>query len=131
MAAKTALSWGTALPIILAGLGAAMAVVKGLIDSNIPKHADGGFQKGGLFYAGEKGAEWVGRQGNTSTIVNDAQMSDIMRDSVAQGVMQANIATRTTSQKQRPIVLNVDGKKFLEIVESEASKNGKELARVK
>lgn len=131
VAAKTALSWGTALPIILAGLGAAMAGVKGLIDSNIPKHADGGFQKGGLFYAGEKGAEWVGRQGNTSTIVNDAQMSDIMRDSVAQGVMQANIATRTTSQKQRPIVLNVDGKKFLEIVESEASKNGKELARVK
>lgn len=50
------------------------------------KHADGGFQTGGLFYAGEKGAEWVGRQGNTSTIVNDTQMSDIMRDSVAQGV---------------------------------------------
>lgn len=50
------------------------------------KHADGGFQTGGLFYAGEKGAEWVGRQGSTSTIVNDTQMSDIMRDSVAQGV---------------------------------------------
>ena len=50
------------------------------------KHADGGFQTGGLFYAGEKGAEWVGRQGSTSTIVNDTQMSDIMRESVAQGV---------------------------------------------
>lgn len=50
------------------------------------KHADGGFQTGGLFYAGEKGAEWVGRQGSTSTIVNDTQMSVIMRESVAQGV---------------------------------------------
>ena len=95
------------------------------------KHADGGFQKGGLFYAGEKGAEWVGRQGNTSTIVNDTQMSDIMTDSVALGVIKGNMAVRGSSQKQRPIVLNVNGKKFLEIVEEEASKNGKQLARVK
>lgn len=115
-----------------AALTAAITLVAGTaIAVGTNKFADGGYQKGGLFYAGEKGAEWVGRQGNTSTIVNDSQMSDIMRDSVAQGVMQANIATRTAGQKQRPIVLNVDGKKFLEIVESEASKNGKELARVK
>ena len=130
MAYKGALTMGTAIPIITAAVGIGAAGIKGIIDST-NAYADGGFQKGGLFYAGEKGAEWVGRQGNTSTIVNDAQMSDIMRDSVAQGVMQANIATRTTAQKQRPIVLNVDGKKFLEIIESEASKNGKELARVK
>ena len=85
MAYKGALTMGTAIPIITAAVGIGAAGIKGLIDS-ANAYADGGFQKGGLFYAGEKGAEWVGRQGNTSTIVNDAQMSDIMRDSVAQGV---------------------------------------------
>lgn len=129
LALKSVLTAGAALPIALAGIGMAIAGVKGIFESN--KFADGGFQKGGLFYAGEKGAEWVGRQGNTSTIVNDTQMSDIMTDSVALGVIKGNMAVRGSSQKQRPIVLNVNGKKFLEIVEEEASKNGKQLARVK
>ena len=70
-----------------AALTAAITLVAGTaIAVGANGFADGGYQKGGLFYAGEKGAEWVGRQGNTSTIVNDTQMSDIMRDSVAQGV---------------------------------------------
>lgn len=85
MAYQGALTVGVAIPIITAAVGVGIAGIKGLIDS-AKEHADGGFQTGGLFYAGEKGAEWVGRQGNTSTIVNDTQMSDIMRDSVAQGV---------------------------------------------
>lgn len=85
LAYKGALTMGIAVPIITAAVGIGAAGIKSLIDS-ANAYADGGFQKGGLFYAGEKGAEWVGRQGNTSTIVNDTQMSDIMRDSVAQGV---------------------------------------------
>lgn len=85
MAYQGALTVGIAVPIITAAVGIGIAGIKGLIDS-AKEHADGGFQTGGLFYAGEKGAEWVGRQGSTSTIVNDTQMSDIMRDSVAQGV---------------------------------------------
>lgn len=85
MAYHGALTVGVAVPIITAAVGVGIAGIKGLIDS-AKEHADGGFQTGGLFYAGEKGAEWVGRQGSTSTIVNDTQMSDIMRESVAQGV---------------------------------------------
>lgn len=85
MAYQGALTVGIAVPIITAAVGVGIAGIKGLIDS-AKEHADGGFQTGGLFYAGEKGAEWVGRQGSTSTIVNDTQMSDIMRESVAQGV---------------------------------------------
>lgn len=85
LAYKGALTMGVAVPIITAAVGIGAAGIKGLIDS-ANTYANGGFQKGGLFYAGENGAEWVGRQGNTSTIVNDTQMSDIMRDSVAQGV---------------------------------------------
>lgn len=85
MAYQGALTFGVAVPIITAAVGVGIAGIKALIDS-AKEHADGGFQTGGLFYAGEKGAEWVGRQGSTSTIVNDTQMSDIMRESVAQGV---------------------------------------------
>lgn len=80
-------------PVALASLGltigAMLAGIRGVIESSIATHADGGFQSGGLFYAGEKGPEWVGKQGNASTILNDSQMSDIMRDSVAQGVTVA------------------------------------------
>lgn len=129
VALKGVASAGVAIPIALAGIGMAIAGVKGIFSSN--KYAEGGFQSGGLFYAGEKGPEWLGRQGNTATIVNDTQMSDIMEESVARGVMRGNIAMRGNSQKQRPIVLNVNGKKFLEIVEEEAGKNGKQLAKVK
>lgn len=129
VALKGVASAGVAIPIALAGIGMAIAGVKGIFSSN--KYAEGGFQSGGLFYAGEKGPEWLGRQGNTATIVNDTQMSDIMEESVARGVMRGNIAMRGNSQKQRPIVLNVNGKKFLEIIEEEAGKNGKQLARVK
>lgn len=85
LAYQGALTAGIAVPIITAAVGVGIAGIKGLIDS-AKEHADGGFQTGGLFYAGEKGAEWVGRQGSTSTIVNDTQMSDIMSESVAQGV---------------------------------------------
>ena len=74
--------------ITAASIAAGITLVAGtaIALGTAQKHADGGFQTGGLFYAGEKGAEWVGRQGSTSTIVNDTQMSDIMRESVAQGV---------------------------------------------
>lgn len=78
-----ALRAGLTAAAITAGITLAAGTIIALATE---KHADGGFQTGGLFYAGEKGAEWVGRQGSTSTIVNDTQMSDIMRDSVAQGV---------------------------------------------
>lgn len=91
LAYQGALTAGIAVPIITAAVGVGIAGIKGLIDS-AKEHADGGFQTGGLFYAGEKGAEWVGRQGSTSTIVNDTQMSDIMRESVAQGVKSGMVS---------------------------------------
>lgn len=102
-----------------------------VIDS-LYKHANGGFQTGGLFYAGEAGPEWVGRQGNTSTIINDGQMSDIMRDSVAKGVMQANIASRQISGAGRSgkvAVVNLNGKHLFDVVEQEGYKEGKVFAK--
>lgn len=95
-------------------------------------YADGGFQTGGLFYAGEAGPEWVGRQGNTSTIINDSQMSDIMRKSVAEGVMQANIASRQmagTKTTNKVAVVNLDGKHLFDVVEETGRREGKVFAK--
>lgn len=96
-------------------------------------HADGGFQTGGLFYAGEGGPEWVGRQGNTSTILNDNQMSDIMMDSVAKGVMKANMATRQMGGSQKSngkvAIVNINGKHLFDVVEQEGYKEGKVFAK--
>ena len=106
------------LAALKAGLTAA-AITSGvtlaagtIISLAAEKHADGGFQTGGLFYAGEKGAEWVGRQGSTSTIVNDTQMSDIMQFSVEKGVVNGltrmQRATGSTANNEAAIYLDGD-----------------------
>lgn len=110
-----------------AALGLATSVVN---KQKVAYKADGGYMTGGLFYAGESGAEWVGRQGNTSTIINDRQMSDIMTEAVAKGVAMGNGFGRTNNTKQAPIVVNVDGKKLFEVVEDRGRNVGKAFARV-
>lgn len=133
-----AMSMGVAVPIVLAGIAAAIAGAAALTQStekkaNTVAFANGGFTKGNLFYAGERGPEWVGRQGNTSTIMNDTQMSDIMRRSVAEGVAIGNAGGYNNNRREsrQPIILQVNGKKFLEIVEDEGKKVGKTMARVR
>lgn len=134
--AKAAAAAGIAAPA-MAGITAA-AIAAGIVLAagtaiSVSKFAEGGFTSGSLFYAGERGPEWVGRQGNTSTIINDAQMSDIMRSAVAEGVAIGNAGSYNGNRREstRPIILQVNGKKFLEIVEDEGKKVGKTLARVR
>lgn len=133
-----AMTLGVAVPIVLGGIAAAIAGAVALTQSTEQKantfaFANGGFTKGNLFYAGERGPEWVGRQGNTSTIMNDTQMSDIMRRSVAEGVAIGNAGGYNNNRREsrQPIILQVNGKKFLEIVEDEGKKVGKTMARVR
>lgn len=133
-----AMTLGVAVPIVLGGIAAAIAGAAALTQStekkaNTVAFANGGFTRGNLFYAGERGPEWVGRQGNTSTIMNDTQMSDIMRRSVAEGVAIGNAGGYNNSRREsrQPIILQVNGKKFLEIVEDEGKKVGKTMARVR
>lgn len=133
-----AMSMGVAVPIVLAGIAAAIAGAAALTQpseqkANTAAFANGGFTRGNLFYAGESGPEWVGRQGNTSTIMNDTQMSDIMRRSVAEGVAIGNAGGYNNNRREsrQPIILQVNGKKFLEIVEDEGKKVGKTMARVR
>ena len=106
----------------------------GAISESINKHADGGFQTGGFFLAGESGPEWVGRQGNTATILNDNQMGDIMTDSVARGVIKGNIANRQmgggrTQRSGKIAVVNLNGKHLFDVVEEEGQKEGKVFAK--
>lgn len=133
-----AMSLGVAVPIVLGGIAAAIAGAAALTQpseqkANTAAFANGGFTRGNLFYAGERGPEWVGRQGNTSTIMNDTQMSDIMRRSVAEGVAIGNAGGYNNNRREsrQPIILQVNGKKFLEIVEDEGKKVGKTMARVR
>ena len=133
-----AMTMGVAVPIVLAGISAAIAGAVALTQpseqkANALAFANGGFTRGNLFYAGERGPEWVGRQGNTSTIMNDTQMSDIMRRSVAEGVAIGNAGGYNNNRREsrQPIILQVNGKKFLEIVEDEGKKVGKTMARVR
>ena len=116
---------GALVGLAAAGIGGAVGYIN--------KHADGGFQTGGFFLAGESGPEWVGRQGNTATILNDNQMSDIMMDSVAKGVIKANMATRQMGGAQKSggkvAVVNINGKHLFDVVEKEGYKEGKVFAK--
>lgn len=125
----------TAYYVAMGGLivGTAAAGIGGAIGS-AKKHADGGFQTGGFFLAGESGPEWVGRQGNTATILNDNQMGDIMTDSVARGVIKGNIANRQmgggrTQRSGKIAVVNLNGKHLFDVVEEEGQKEGKVFAK--
>lgn len=124
----TAIAKGALVGATVTGIG---LTVGSTLSALINKHAEGGYQTGGLFYAGENGAEWVGRQGNTSTIVNDKQMSDIMQQAVAMGVVQGNRmsnAGRTAVGDGKVAVVNLDGKKLFEVVEYNGKKVGKVFA---
>lgn len=78
IAVKTAASWGSMLPVLLAGVGAAIAGVQGLSETVIPKYAVGAsdIDSGTLFVAGEMGkteAVYTGSNGKTN-VANVQQM---------------------------------------------------------
>lgn len=78
IALKTTVTWGVALPILLAGVGMAIAGVQGLTETFIPKYAVGAsdIDSGTLFVAGEMGkteAVYTGSNGKTN-VANVQQM---------------------------------------------------------
>lgn len=94
LAAYSVISWGTALPILMASVGAAFAGVKGLSSQynieDIPAHANGGFVEDGLFFANS--GEMVGKFTNGRTAV--ANNDQIVRG-IQQGVYSAMMAYNT------------------------------------
>ena len=137
VAMNTAVSWGTMLPVLLAGVGAAIAGVKGLTTEveSISGFADGGYTNANLIMTHENGKrEWVGKAAGSSAIVNDTQMSDIMQNAVSRGTYQAmkaaqaNSSTRASNQT---IVGEVDGETLFTWFVRKSKEKGYDLNKIK
>ncbi len=102
---QNVMSWGVALPIIGAAIGAAIAGVKAQLD-DIPKFAAGGTPtKGSLFYAGEAGAELVANTGGGNTsVLNLSQFREAVRDGFIEGW---SLVADEAEESGQPIVVNI------------------------
>lgn len=136
LAYKGALTWGTALPILTASIGAAIAggmAWKGQIES-IAGFADGGYTNANLIMTHENGKrEWVGKAAGSSAIVNDTQMSDIMEVAVAKGVynaLSARSAMGGNTPTNETIVVKIGEEAVFNAVRKTAKRQGRDFARV-
>lgn len=132
VAMNTAGSWGTMLPVLLAGVGMAIAGVKGMV-SDVKGFANGGYTNANLIMTHENGKrEWVGKAAGSSAIVNDTQMSDIMEGAVAKGVYRALSTDRAygNATTDRPIVIKIGEEQVFRAVRTAAKRQGKDFASV-
>lgn len=119
--------------------------IPGLEDKGIPKieyanfgrldyvsFADGGITDANLIMTHENGVrEWVGKQGNSTAVVNDTQMSDVMGKAVRNGVLEAmSYNTGNGETFNITVQANLDGQKVYESTRRIARKNGEKFARV-
>lgn len=118
LAMNTVISWGTALPILLAGIGASIAGVKGLMPK-VDMYATGAsnIDGGTLFVAGEMGkteAVYTGSNGKTN-VANVTQME--------QAFYNALVRYGKTGNGQ--VVVNLDGQRIYENTTAHAKKEGR------
>ena len=94
--------------------------------------ADGGITDANFIMTHENGVrEWVGRQGNSTAVVNDTQMSDVMGTAVRNGVLEAlSYNTGTNETFNITVQANLDGQKVYETTRKIARKNGEKFAKV-
>lgn len=136
VAMNTSISWGTMLPVLLAGVGAAIAGVQGLTTDveNIAGFANGGYTNANLIMTHENGKrEWVGKAAGSSAIVNDTQMSDIMEVAVARGVYNALSARgelNGNTTTEQPIIIKIGEEEVFRAVKSSAKKQGLGFANI-
>lgn len=127
------------VPVAL-GVGASLAGGILLLSSSIKKQQIQGFANGGITNANlimthENGVrEWVGRQGSSTAVVNDSQMSDVMEQAVARGVYRALSSARqvesSSNNGSHTTKIYINGREILTAVENEASKQGKKFANI-
>lgn len=139
-ALHSAWSVGLATAGIIAGI-AAIATSIATIKKDIAEpvswsaHYDGGYTNANLIMTHENGKrEWVGKAAGSSAIVNDTQMSDIMETAVAKGVYRALSSSRmdggSGGTTKNVYNFQVNGRTLLSVMEDEARKQGKTLARI-
>lgn len=95
-------------------------------------YAEGGITDANLIMTHENGVrEWVGRQGNSTAVVNDTQMSDVMGKAVRNGVLEAmSYNTGNGETFNITVQANLDGQKVYESTKRIARRNGEKFARV-
>ena len=126
-------NWAKAL-MVGATVAGGMLMVSS-ITSQLDGYADGGYTNANLIMTHENGKrEWVGKAAGSSAIVNDTQMSDIMETAVAKGVYRALSSSRTDGGSggttKNVYNFQVNGRTLLSVMEDEARKQGKTLARI-
>ena len=89
-----ALSWGTAIPVILGatatGIAGITSMVKGFNQNSIEYRENGGFvSKGQLFVANEKGAELVGSMDGKTAVANNQMIVEGIEQASYRGFMRA------------------------------------------
>ena len=117
LALRGVMSWGTALPIITAGIGVAIAGVKGMLQ--VDNYADGGLpDKGTLFRAGEAGAEIVyNTPSGQSGVVNVQQIEQAMYGALVR-------YGKTNGGNGQPIEVYLDGEKVYQNTTAHAKRRG-------
>lgn len=125
LAMNTVISWGTALPVLLAGVGAAIAGVQGLMPK-VEMYAMGAsdIDGGTLFVAGEMGkteAVYTGSNGKTN-VANIQQMKTAYNQALNEWWRSA--------RNDIPAFQGVSDSGIYTIVDGEAKRRGKKFANV-
>ena len=89
-----ALSWGTAIPVILGatatGIAGITSMVKGFNQNQLEYRENGGFvSRGQLFVANEKGAELVGSMDGKTAVANNQMIVEGIEQASYRGFMRA------------------------------------------
>lgn len=126
---------GLGAPAVAAAIGIAMGAGIAAIYGQaqlIQGFANGGITDANLIMTHENGVrEWVGRQGNSTAVVNDTQMSDVMGTAVRNGVLEAmSYNTGNGETFNITVQANLDGQKVYESTKRIARRNGEKFARV-
>ena len=109
------MSWGTALPVIMGGVGVAIAGMKSML--TVEKYANGGVvDRGTMFVAGEAGTEVVSNTNGVTEVTNVKQME--------QAFYNALVRYGSSNNGKIEVTLNLDGEKVYKNTTEHAKQHG-------
>lgn len=105
LALRSAMSWGTAVPIIVGATVAGAATIWSLV-KGIKQYKDGGIvEQGQMFIANEAGAELVGSFDGKTGVANNQMIVNAIEEASYRGFMRA----MAQNENQTNVNLNVQG----------------------
>lgn len=135
LAIKGAVKGGIAGAIVGGlGVGAIIAGIKGIVNTNVQGFADGGYSNANLIMIHENGKrEAIMAQGKSNVIMNNTQMTDIMEHSVSKGTynaLRAYGAVSGNSPTNETIVVKIGEEAVFNAVVKTAKKQGKGFSNI-